>query len=151
MTNRTIVIDGVPGIWTPDEQDQVVEPLPEGYLSQHFRETEFDCNHCGKYGAMINRELLAVLENVRAHFDAPVTINSGVRCDFHNKAVGGARNSRHKTEYADAADIVVSGVFASRVADYLEAADQGEWGIGRYPSSGFTHIDVRGYSARWTG
>lgn len=142
-----IVIDGVSGVWTADQDDT----LPEGYLSPHFREAEFDCNHCGKFGSHISRELLDVLEAVRAHFDAPVTINSGVRCGSHNAAVGGASNSRHKVEYADAADIVVSGIVASRVADYLEANDPGKWGIGRYPSSGFTHIDVRGHSARWTG
>jgi uncharacterized protein YcbK (DUF882 family) len=59
--------------------------------------------------------------------------------------VGGAPNSRHR--HADAADIVVSQVPPSNVADYLESKDPGRWGLGRYSS--FTHIDTRGYSARW--
>lgn len=145
-----IIIDGVPGTWVADEETG--NGLADGYLSPHIKITEMDCNHCGQYGDLTSEELLDVIEDVRSHFGGkPVTINSGVRCDQHNAAVGGASNSRHKVENADAADIVVQGIVASRVADYLEAQDPGKWGVGRYPSAGFTHIDVRGYSARWTG
>ncbi len=123
---------------------------PDGYLTPHFRVTEMDCNHCGRYGEDASMELMDVLEDVRRHFGAvPVTINSGVRCETHNRNVGGAASSRHLNKYADAADIVVNGISPSSVASYLEATDPGNRGIGRYSS--FTHIDVRGYSARWNG
>lgn len=141
-----VFIDGVQ--YVPVET--VDSGLPDGYLSPHFREAEFDCNHCGKYGDTISMELVDVLENVRAEFSGnAVTINSGVRCEQHNKNVGGASSSRHLVKFADAADIVVSNTSPSAVANYLESIDPGRYGIGRYSS--FTHIDVRGYSARWTG
>ena len=46
--------------------------LDDGYVSEHFRKTEFDCNHCGKYGEKISNLLLEVLEDVRAHFGKSV-------------------------------------------------------------------------------
>lgn len=123
--------------------------LPEGYLSPHFREAEFDCNHCGKYGDTAAVELIQVLEQLRAYFgDNGVTINSGVRCDYHNEAVGGASNSRHKAGNADAADIVVAHVSPQDVHEYLISTYPNKYGIGRYNS--FTHIDTRpGAAARW--
>ena len=140
------------GTWEELEEVQPGTPptgeLPAGYISPHFREAEFDCNHCGKHGDLISKELLDVLEDVRARFKASVTINSGVRCDQHNKAVGGASNSRHKVEHADAADIVVQDVAPSKVHSYLTSTYPGKYGIGKYNS--FTHIDVRpGGPARW--
>lgn len=152
--NHEVYIDGVRYVAVVEKSEETPAPAPlrAGYVSFHFREAEFDCNHCGRYGNLISRPLLAVLESVRDHFGgAAITVNSGVRCDLHNANVGSVKNSRHRTEFADAADIVVRGVVASRVADYLEANDPGAWGIGRYPRAGFTHIDVRGYSARWSG
>lgn len=150
MTTKTIIIDGVSGLWTQidETQEPIQEPIPEGYLSPHFREAEFDCNHCGKYGDTISMELIGVLEDCRAHFGKSITINSGVRCDYHNAAVGGAKNSRHKVENADAADVVVRDVAPSLVHQYFVDTYPGRYGIGKYNS--FTHIDTRpGGSARW--
>ena len=143
---KYIIIDGVPGTWKPDP---VAPAVPEGYLSPHFREAEFDCNHCGMYGDRASPELLDVLEKMRAHFgDAVVTVNSGVRCDQHNAAVGGANNSRHKIEHADAADVVVAGISPSMVYTYFNREYPDRYGLGQYNS--FTHIDVRpGGPARW--
>ena len=143
---KKIIIDGVAGTWVPDTIESVI---PEGYVSPHFRIAEFNCNHCGKGGDLISRELLEVLEDVRAHFGGkPVTVNSGVRCDFHNKAVGGANNSRHKMENADAADIVVQDVAPATVHAYVIGKYPTKYGIGHYAS--FTHLDVRPSGpARW--
>ena len=144
MEGHEVYIDGV--LYVPKQE----QPLPPGYLSPHFRETEFSCNHCNLYGDLISRELIEVLEKVRAHFGHPVIVNSGVRCDTHNANVGGATNSRHRTGYADAADIVVKDVPAYTVHKWLIDAYPDRYGIGAYPS--FTHIDVRpGGPARWTG
>jgi len=139
------------GTW--EEDSPTSPPLPSGRLSEHFLVSEMACNHCGKHGELASKELMQVLERMRAHFGGnPITITSGVRCDFHNANVGGASKSRHKTKYADAADIVISGISPSRVADHLEATYPRQYGIGRYPSSGFTHIDTRPNGpARWTG
>lgn len=120
--------------------------LPDGYLSEHFRAAEFACNHCGEMApGGVPADLLDVLERVRAHFGAPVTINSGYRCPVHNANVGGAKASQHLL--GTAADIVVKGVPSWRVYELLDADHPG--GLGSYRT--FTHIDVRGHRARWTG
>jgi len=150
MTSKHIVIDGISGVWAPSGTAVPPKPpLEPGYVSPHFRKTEFDCNHCGCYGELVSEELLEVLEDVRAHFgEAPVTINSGVRCAFHNANVGGASNSRHLDTYADAADIVVSGVTPHTVHAYLVGKYPSQYGLGSYSS--FTHIDTRPNGpARW--
>lgn len=122
-------------------------PLPPGYISPHFREAEFRCNHCGELPASgIDPALLDVLEDVRTHFeDKPVIINSGYRCVIHNANVGGAKNSQHL--YGKAADISVKNVPHADVYAYLDPNHTG--GLGKYKN--FTHIDTRGSRARWSG
>lgn len=122
-------------------------PLPAGYLSEHFKESEFVCHHCGTMVAGgMSPALISLLESVRTHFGGkPMTINSGYRCPTHNKAIGGATNSQHL--YGTAADIVIKGVAPSAVYAYLDPIHNG--GLGKYNT--FTHVDVRGSRARWTG
>jgi uncharacterized protein YcbK (DUF882 family) len=142
MNAKVISIDGVEGTWTPDQATTA-----PGYLSEHFREAEFDCNHCGKYGENIAHELIEVLEDVRHRF-GPVVVNSGVRCKQHNSNVGGASNSRHLTNNADAADIVCPDASVKQVREYLLQKYHDKYGIGTYSS--FVHIDTRpGGPARW--
>ena len=116
-----------------------------GDISAHFNRSEFACR-CGCGFDTVDTVLLEKLEIIRNHFDVPIKINSGCRCEAHNKAVGGSKNSKHL--YGRAADIVVSGVPSSQVADYAEAISE-TGGIGRYES--FTHIDSRTGTARWDG
>lgn len=113
-------------------------------VSKHFKRPEFACK-CGCGFAVVDVELLAILEDVRNHFDSPVIINSACRCESHNKAVGGASGSKHKLGIA--ADIVVKGVSPDKVYSYLDAQSPNTHGIGRYNS--FTHIDVRSTYSRW--
>lgn len=123
-------------------------PLPDGYLSRHFRAAEFACNHCGEMhpdADMPPAELLDFLEIIRDHFQKPVVINSGYRCATHNRNVGGARQSRHMA--GDAADIMVAGVAPSVVYAFCDDLIGDRGGVGRYNT--FTHIDVRGHRARW--
>jgi len=112
-------------------------------ISEHFRRCEFACNcECGF--DTVDTRLVELLEDVRVYFGAPVTINSGCRCEEYNRSVGGAASSQHLV--ARAADIVVSGISTGLVADLLE--DLGAPGVGRYDT--FTHVDTRsGGPARW--
>lgn len=122
--------------------------LKPGYVSEHFRASEFACNHCGQLhpsGKMPPKRLLAHLEDIRAHFGKPVNINSGYRCPVHNADVGGAESSRHLE--GDAADLWIAGVSPAEVYEYANTIIGDEGGVGKYAT--FTHIDVRGYRARW--
>ncbi len=86
------------------------------------------------------------LEDIRKRFgNKPITINSWYRDPATNAAVGGASQSRHLL--GDAVDFVVSGVHPYDVYANLDRW----WGSqgGLASSKVFTHIDARGYRARW--
>jgi len=109
----------------------------------NFHRSEFACS-CGCGFAAADFEIIQILEDVRHHFNSPVIITSGCRCEKKNAEVGGERGSFHLKGMA--VDFKVMGVPASDVADYLEGKYSG-YGIGRY--STWTHLDVRNYTARW--
>ena len=112
-------------------------------LSTHFSRSEMACK-CGCGFDTCDAELLRILEEIRSHFDRPITINSACRCKSHNARVGGSDNSQHL--YGRAADIVVAGVDPALVAELADQMDCG--GVGEYDS--FTHIDTRSNQiARW--
>lgn len=112
----------------------------------HFKQSEFKCRHCGSLGNGMSKSLLLRLEALRAKLGSKaVTITSGYRCAAYNAQLEGAAiHSQHM--YNTAADIQVSGVSPSSVARAAETIF-GDGGVGRYSS--FTHVDVRGYKARW--
>ncbi len=114
-------------------------------LSKHFSSEEFACK-CGCGFATVDSELLEVLEELREVYGQPITINSGCRCEEHNKAVGGEQKSQHLL--GTAADIVVKGVSPFKIYQYLNSKYKSKYGIGLY--STWVHIDVRkGNAARW--
>jgi len=87
------------------------------------------------------------LEDVRQLFGkASIVINSGYRPSTVNAAVGGASNSQHL--YGTAADIVVSGFQPHEVYKRLNGWHGSKGGLGNGAS--FTHIDLRGYRARFS-
>ena len=116
------------------------------YISKNFRVREFRCQD-GSDVVFVESDLVDILQKIRDHFGKAVTINSAFRTFSHNKKVGGATYSQHL--YGTAADIKVSGVAASVVADFAETLMPSTGGIGRY--STFTHVDVRSIKSRWNG
>ena len=120
-------------------------------LSEHFTLDELNKHKFKMPDEVLdNLKMLAVqLEIVRAHFNAPVTINSGYRNIEYNRNIGSKDTSQHVK--GTAADIVVKGVSPDEVADALEfLINTGmlkEGGVGRYNT--FTHYDIRGTRARW--
>ena len=116
------------------------------YLSKNFRAREFACKD-GSDTFFVSSDLVEVLQKIRDHFGAAVTITSAYRTESHNRKEGGAAQSQHL--YGLAADIVVTGVAAGKVADYAETLLPNTGGIGRY--DGFTHVDVRKKRSRWNG
>lgn len=118
----------------------------EKKLSTNFRVREFACQD-GSDPVFVSDRLVEILQAVRNKFGQPVNITSGYRTVSHNKKVGGVTTSQHL--YGTAADVMVSGVRPSDVADYLELIMPNTGGIGRYKD--FTHVDVRSVKSRWNG
>ena len=114
------------------------------YLSKNFKVREFKCND-GSDTVLISDKLVGLLQNIRDHFGAAVTINSAYRTESYNKKIGGATKSQHVN--GTAADIVVKGATPLEVAQYVEHIMPDSGGIGVYQS--FTHVDVRANRSRW--
>ena len=117
-------------------------------LSTHFKVQEFACRD-GSDAVLVAPRLVMVLETIRAHFGAAVTINSGYRTPQYNAKVGGVAHSQHC--YGMAADIVVKGQTPAAVAAYARELMPDWGGVGIYAKEGFTHIDVREKKSDWTG
>ena len=71
-----------------------------------FKEKEFACKCCGQLPPLARENVKAlvseVLDPVREKLGMPIVVNSGYRCEKHNKDVGGVKNSQHlKGEAAD--------------------------------------------------
>lgn len=110
-------------------------------ITEHFKKKEMACKHCGKVKYDI--ALMAKLELVRLYLNEPITINSGYRCEIHNKNVGGAKNSLHlKGKAVD--------IRAKNQKELIRIVEKvfTNGGIGYYKS--FIHVDV-GPKRRWNG
>ena len=115
-----------------------------GDISENFNRSEFACKcNCGF--DTVDTATLKILENIRKHFNAPVEVTSGCRCESYNKAVGGKKHSQHLR--GRAADIQVEGHSPIAVKEYAEYIMPDWGGIGLYNT--FTHIDTRSGKARW--
>ena len=116
-------------------------------ITEHFRVYEFACSD-GSDVVFISTALVEILENIRVHFGAAVTVTSGYRTVSYNATV---ENSSKTSQHCNglAADIKVAGVSPAAVADYAEQLLGNHGGIGRYGT--FTHVDVRANKSRWKG
>lgn len=117
-------------------------------LSTHFKVKEFACGD-GSDAVLVAPRLVMVLQSIRSHFGAAVTINSGYRTPQYNTKVGGVAHSQHC--YGTAADITVRGQKPAAVAAYARQLMPDWGGVGVYSQKGFTHIDVREVRADWNG
>lgn len=111
----------------------------------HFSAAELSCKcggkHCeGEY--FHDEDFLDGLERLRALCGRPLSINSGHRCEGHNKAVGGAEHSRHLEV---AADISLRG--HDRKVIRPAAIKAGFHGIGLGKT--FIHVDRRPQLTVW--
>jgi hypothetical protein len=71
-----------------------------------FKEKELACKCCGQLPPLVRENMVTlvheVLDPARDKLGEPIVVNSGYRCQKHNKAVGGVANSQHtKGEAAD--------------------------------------------------
>lgn len=106
----------------PTFDELVEETLQDDWWNsiRHFKRKEFacKCGKCGGFPVEPVRELVEVADELREHFNAEVRVSSGVRCEAHNKAVGGVAGSRHKL--GKAMDFCVQGVSGSIVKVYCD-------------------------------
>ena len=121
-------------------------------ITNNFSKSEFECS-CGckmPYAVFENIKELAVnLQFIRDYLNEPIHLTNAYRCEEHNKAIGGSKNSQHIQ--GKAADIKIKTILPSIVADMIEEFIQKEYikqgGVGRYKT--FTHYDIRNTKARW--
>lgn len=121
--------------------------------SRNFKISEFRCKHCGE--VKVSPLLIGVLQIIRdkANEAQPegaeelkVIINSGYRCEEHNRAVGGVPNSTHRLGIA--ADIYIPGWDAGMLLEHIKRLHlSGEIYVGYAyiiaNSSRAVHVDVR--------
>lgn len=112
------------------------------YEPKHFRREEFACK-CGCAVNGVHDHVLRACDMIRDALGQPVVINSGYRCEVHNTAIGGARNSLHMQ--GRAADMQCQRAwYAPLVRCILAFVVTSPWlgGIGIYPADRFVHIDL---------
>ncbi len=104
----------------------------------YFKFEEFDSPDAPGSGFDIDPELLRILDVIRTEYGKPIHVNSAVRSESHNQAVGGSSKSQHLL--GRAADLHIPN---QEVGDLFEAIAlrEGAKGIGRYNT--FIHIDTR--------
>lgn len=90
---------------------------------KNFKFSEIKCKcggkYCNGYPTGFSYELLRQLQDIRNHFGRAVIITSAVRCNQHNKNVGGTSNSHHKE--GKAVDFYVKGISYSRLNSYVNS------------------------------
>lgn len=109
---------------------------------KYFNYSEFTC-HCGCGYNRVDIRLVKILDNIREHYGKPAIITSGVRCEKHNREVGGVEGSWHTKRKA--ADFYINGVSSSELNRYCSILrDQGVLRYCYAIDSGAVHIDIGG-------
>lgn len=70
---------------------------------EYFKKHEFGCEMPAEVEANIEALVANVLDPVREAYGKPIYVNSGYRCEAHNRKVGGVSKSQHMR--GEAADI----------------------------------------------
>jgi peptidoglycan hydrolase-like protein with peptidoglycan-binding domain len=112
---------------------------------KYFTRDEFACKckqygkaYCNGYPVEPSQKLVNLAEKVRAHFNAPITVSSGIRCKQHNINQGGVANSRHTL--GTAMDFAVTGRSSAQVLAYVETLSEVAY---CYPiNDSYVHMDV---------
>jgi len=160
MPSISVPLKGSPGWTTLMKQRKAFWATPgNAQISDHFVVQEFYC-HDGSAVPTVARPALVrlckdYLEPMRTKFGL-ATVLSGYRHEQYNASIGGARHSQHIYEMtfdAVAADMRFQrGSVEEWVAEAKRLrAKAGGGGVGRYPRSGFVHVDNRSYNADWSG
>jgi hypothetical protein len=102
----------------------------------NFSPAEIACRGTGQL--KLHPDALDKLQALRIRLGKPLIIRSAYRSPEHNRAVGGAKASKHMD--GTAFDIAMSNHDPVKFAEAARAV--GFLGFGTYPRSGFMHIDL---------
>lgn len=117
--------------------------VPEGtWRWRNFSPAEIACRGTGKL--LVNEAALDTLQTLRDRLAKPLIVNSGYRSPEHNRAVGGAKHSKHM----DGAAFDIAMTNHDPAAFEAAARAVGFLGFGFYARSGFMHIDL-GPARQW--
>jgi len=108
----------------------------------NFSPAEIACRGTGKL--LINEAAQDKLQALRDRLGKPLIVRSAYRSPEHNRAVGGAKRSKHLV--GAAFDIAMEN--HDPVAFEAAAREVGFLGFGFYPRSGFMHVDL-GPARQW--
>lgn len=108
----------------------------------NFSPSEIACRGTGQL--LINGAALDRLQALRDHLGKPLIVRSAYRSPEHNRAVGGAKRSKHLI--GAAFDVAMEN--HDPVAFEAAAREIGLLGFGFYPRSGFMHVDL-GPARQW--
>ena len=112
------------------------------HVAKHFHLKEFECK-CGACEVQqIDTLLLQKLDDLRDELGSAIIVTSGYRCEAHNKAVGGKRNSRHLA--GQAADIFSKAVTIKQLLELCKKKFQ-RIGV----ATSFLHVDIAEGKATW--
>jgi uncharacterized protein YcbK (DUF882 family) len=110
---------------------------------KNFQFSEFSCPCCGQN--KMEPVFLAMIDDLREQFGAPLHVNSGYRCEKHNAEVGGKPHSMHLT--GKAADISTVNMTNEQRHEFMMIVKAMFKGIG--VGKTFTHMDMRQTPAFW--
>jgi len=102
----------------------------------NFSPAEIACRGTGQI--KLHPEALDKLQALRDRLGKPLIVRSAYRSPEHNRAVGGARASKHMD--GTAFDVAMSN--HDPAAFEAAAREVGFLGFGFYPRSGFIHVDL---------
>jgi hypothetical protein len=102
----------------------------------NFSPAEIACRGTGEL--LVNEAALDKLQALRDRLGKPLIVRSAYRSPAHNRAVGGAKASKHLDGVAF--DIAMAN--HDPVAFEAAARSVGFRGFGFYPRSGFIHVDL---------
>jgi uncharacterized protein YcbK (DUF882 family) len=108
----------------------------DGWRWPNFSPTEIARRDTGKL--LVHEAALDKLQELRDRLGKPLIVRSGYRSPEHNRAVGGAKRSKHME--GTAFDIAMSN--HDPAAFETAARKAGFLGFGFYPPSDFIHIDL---------
>lgn len=143
QARNDLIVDGIIGNNTYKKLGSYIDNLLTWNNVKYFSKDEFVCKcWCGLNN--IDIKLVKILDSIREHFNNPLIITSGCRCEKHNTNVGGSVGSRHVI--GKACDFYVKDVSTSTLLSYTK--ELVSKGIIRYTytnssnMNGVVHIDI---------